>query len=109
MGGPVRGISRTELAETLCESLDWKRPSGRLKGVEGPQFLEEFEAVGIIRLPNPRQGKPKGARAKAGRSDRGDAQTPIQCKLNELGGVVLRHVATPKDRALWKELIDRYH
>ncbi|CAM2068052.1 DUF4338 domain-containing protein [Sulfidibacter corallicola] len=97
------------MAETLCELLDWKRPSGRLKGVECRQFLEQLEAAGIIRLPKPRQGKPKGARAKAGRSDCGDAQTPIQCKLNELGGVVLRHVATPKDRALWKELMDRYH
>ncbi|WP_218188145.1 hypothetical protein [Desulfosarcina cetonica] len=31
------GVSRNELAKTVCELLDWKRPNGGLKaGVPGP-------------------------------------------------------------------------
>jgi len=103
------GISRTELAETLCELLEWKRPNGRLKGVECRQFLEELEAASLIQLPKPRPGKPKGARAKAGRSQRGDKQQAIQCQVKDLGGVMLLKVDTMEHRELWKELIDRYH
>jgi len=29
----IWGISRTDLAETHCELLAWKRPNGRLEGV----------------------------------------------------------------------------
>ena len=29
-----QGLSRTELASTVCELLDWKRPNGRLKTME---------------------------------------------------------------------------
>lgn len=103
------GISRTELAETLCELLEWKRPNGRLKGVECRQFLEELEAQSVVRLPKPRQGKPKGARAKAGRSEPGEAQQSIKGKLRELGEVTLVKVESREDRELWKELVDRYH
>ena len=103
------GISRTELAETLCELLEWKRPSGRLKGVECRDFLEELEARSVIKLPKPRQGKPKGTRSKAGRSQRGEADQPIRGRVKDLGKVVLTKVESVKDRELWKELVDRYH
>ena len=103
------GISRTELAETLCELLEWKRPSGRLKGVECRQFLEELEAESEIRLPKPRKGKPKGTRSRAVRTRQGETESPIKVSVKDLGGVVLRKVSSQKDRNLWKELVDRYH
>lgn len=42
-----QGISRTELANTVCELFNWKRPNGRLKTVECRQLLEylEFSSV----------------------------------------------------------------
>ncbi|MCP4315300.1 MAG: DUF4338 domain-containing protein [Hyphomicrobiales bacterium] len=103
------GISRTELAETLCELLEWKRPNGRLKGVECRQFLEELESRSVIRLPKPRRGKPKGTHAKAGRSAQGEALEPIQGSVKDIGPVILVRAETRQDRELWKELIDRYH
>ncbi len=103
------GISRTELAETLCELLEWKRPTGRLKGVECRQFLEELESLAVIRLPKPRQGKPKGARAKAGRSAKGEIDQSIKGTVKNLAGVILVKTETRIDRELWKELVDRYH
>ena len=37
------GLGVTEIARTLCELLEWKRPNGRLKNHECPQLLERLE------------------------------------------------------------------
>ncbi len=103
------GISRTELAETLCELMEWKRPNGRLKGVECRQFLEELEARAVIHLPKPRRGKPKGTRSKAGRSKQGEAEQPIKGSVKNVRPITLVKTETREDRELWKELVDRYH
>jgi hypothetical protein len=44
------GLSRTELAKTICELLEWTRPSGTLKSRECLEFLEQLDTEGIIRL-----------------------------------------------------------
>src|SRR6202022_108503 len=41
----------TEIARTICEWLDWKRPSGRLKNHECRQLLERLEQLGVLTLP----------------------------------------------------------
>jgi hypothetical protein len=41
-------LTRTELANTICELFSWKRPTGKLKTVECRQFLERLDARGII-------------------------------------------------------------
>jgi hypothetical protein len=45
------GLSRHELAHTVCELLDWKRPNGHLKWAEGLQLLEQLEGQGLLSLP----------------------------------------------------------
>jgi hypothetical protein len=45
------GISRYELSHTVCELLEWKRPSARLKARECRDFLERLENQGILALP----------------------------------------------------------
>ena len=46
-----KGLSRFELAHTVCELLDWKRPSGGLKARECRDLLERLECQGVLRLP----------------------------------------------------------
>ena len=58
------GISRTELASTVCELFGWKRPTGKLKTVECRQFLDDLHNKGVISLPERRAGRPARARAK---------------------------------------------
>jgi hypothetical protein len=41
-------LSRSELANTICELFSWKRPNGKLKSVECRSFLEELDKKGII-------------------------------------------------------------
>src|ERR1700736_3591726 len=53
----------TEIARTVCELLEWKRPSGGLKNHECRQLLERLQAEGFLQLPNLRK---VGGRATAG-------------------------------------------
>src|SRR5438105_10899826 len=46
-----RGLAVTEIARTVCELLEWKRPNGRLKDHECRQLLEHVAAEGVLRLP----------------------------------------------------------
>jgi hypothetical protein len=49
------GISRNELANTVCELLEWKRPNGRLKNRECLELLERLGDKGVLELPDKRQ------------------------------------------------------
>ena len=62
------GLSRTELAATVCELLDWRRANGRLKSRESWALLEALEGAGELELPVRRATKPKGTRTSVPRS-----------------------------------------
>ena len=67
------GLSRRELARTVCELLRWRRPNGRLKARECRQFLERLDADGALVLPDKRQGRAAPWRPGARRSRRAGA------------------------------------
>ncbi|NLI83765.1 MAG: DUF4338 domain-containing protein [Deltaproteobacteria bacterium] len=111
--GTVRdcfGLSRTELAFTLCELLDWRRPNGQLKAHECRQFLEELEEKGLLKLPGNRG---TGRKSKVVPKATGECRTPtppvVEGTLADLGPVQLQLVNTPDDRRLWREWVSRYH
>ena len=105
-----QGLSRAELANTVCELFSWKRPSGALKTVECRPFLESLDAQGIIRLPGrSKQGRPKNAKTKIRKTKQAATQRPITGQLSELSPVLLRRVKTIGQRQLWYDYIDRYH
>lgn len=99
---------RTELADTLCELLDWTRPNGKLKRVECLQFLEKLEEKGLLKLPE-RAKQGKGAKKKPKKTQQGDRQKELSCELSVVKPVLLERVENKEQRALWKELVDRYH
>ena len=103
------GISRTELANTVCELFDWKRPSGRLKTVECRQFLEYLASKGVIDLPDRKEGRPKGVKSKIKRSDKGEAAEIISGKVKEFSPFNLCRIKSKEQRDLWYEYVDRYH
>ena len=104
-----RGLSRTELANTVCELFSWKRPTGKLKTVECRQFLEHLESKGVIKLPDCKKGRPSGVKTRVGRSDRGKPRGIISGKAGQFAPLSLRIVKTKAERELWYEYIDRYH
>ena len=50
-------LSRTELAYTLCEILDWVTPTGQYKIASCHQLLEKFGQQGLVTLPAKREYK----------------------------------------------------
>ena len=50
------GLSRMELARTVCELLRWRRPNGGLKARECRELLERLDAKGTLVLPDKRRG-----------------------------------------------------
>ena len=59
------GLSRMELARTVCELLRWRRPNGRLKARECREFLERLDAEGALVLPDKRRGRAVGSVTRA--------------------------------------------
>ena len=64
------GLSRMELARTVCELLRWRRPNGRLKARECREFLERLDAEGALVLPDKRRGRAVGSVTRVPRTRR---------------------------------------
>ena len=62
------GLSRAELGATVCELLEWKRPSGRLKSRECRDLLELLQEQDLIELPEKGNGRPAGLSDECGSS-----------------------------------------
>ncbi len=103
------GLSRFELAQTICELLGWRRDNGALKSRECRDLLERLEARGDLRLPAKRTGRPKGRRTCTAQTDRGERRGEIAGALQEVAPVELQLVRQAEGRALWRELLARYH
>jgi hypothetical protein len=102
-------LSRTELANTVCELFSWKRPTGKLKAVECRDFLECLDGSGVIRLPASREQYRKKSRLTVQRTQQGRAQEDLWACLEELKPLFLSRVKTREQRSLWYEYIDRHH
>lgn len=103
-------LSPTELAHTVCELLDWRRPTGALKAHECRLFLEELAAAGMVNL---------AGRKDAPRKHKGPSKAYLEVPevqpdsltgtLRELGPLDLEVVEGPEAQLQWREWVDRYH
>jgi hypothetical protein len=103
------GLSRVELASTVCELLAWTRATGRLKARECRDLLERLEAAGEIRLPAKRVGRPLGAHTSVPVTRRGDVPAPVTGTVHDLAPIAIERVTTADDRLLFRELVGRHH
>src|SRR5213083_1470823 len=103
------GLSRMELARTVCELLGWKRRNGSLKGRECREFLEKLEAAGLLVLPEKRAGRPVGSRTAVPVTELGSPGAVIQTTAHELDRLELELVESDDARRLFRELVGRYH
>jgi hypothetical protein len=102
-------LGTTEIARTVCELLDWKRPSGRLKNHECRQLLERLAAEGRLKLPALRKVGPQGPRRIAW-TTLSDPPREITGSAGEFEPLVLTLVeAETRDSIFWNELMDRHH
>ena len=102
------GLARHELASTICEALQWVRPNGRLKTRECYEYLELLEARGLVRLPARREQRRRGPTSIVF-TDAGREGAQRVGELSDVGPVSLGLVSNAQERALWRELVERYH
>jgi hypothetical protein len=107
--GTCGGISRRELAHTVCELLDWKRPGGGLKVRECQVLLELLEASKALSLPAKRRTGYNGPQKCI-------EQVPCKEPYSTLSGSVefftpldVQRVQSREQRDLFKDLVSRYH
>ena len=101
-------LSLTELASTLCELLDWKRPNGKLKYQECRSVLEQLQAEGLVSLPAVRKTAPSRPRQIVVGSE-SDAQPPVTGTAGDYTPLLLQRVEGVGLSSLWNQFIDRYH
>src|SRR5215207_6426342 len=101
-------LSLTEIARTICEMLEWKRPNGRLKNHECRLLLEKLSAKGVFSLPALRQSGPRGPRVVTCTAN-GREQEPITGGVSQFAPLSLAVVRSGPESSLWNDLIERYH
>jgi hypothetical protein len=102
-------LSRQELANTVCELLDWRRPRGGLKTWEAKELLAVLDARGLLRLPALQTTKPRGAHTAIPRTGFGEPDEPLIAGLDAVTPLTFRRLRSADDRRLWRELVERYH
>jgi hypothetical protein len=107
--GECAGLSRDELAATVCELLGWTRATGRLKGRECRDLLERLQAAGVITLPAKRRGRPVGAHTTVPVTARSEVQAVVTGTVRDVAPIVIARVTTADDRLLFRELVGRHH
>lgn len=103
------GLSRIELAATVCELLGWTRANGAVKSRECRDLLSELEAKGFLTLPELRQGRPRGLRTLVPVTSRGEPGRALTGTVKEIAPIIVDRVTTEDERLLWRELVGRYH
>lgn len=103
------GLSRKELAQTVCELLGWKRASGRLKALECVEVLEQLESAGALVLPVKERRRPVGSRTTVPVTPQGDPGPELVGEVGEFEPIEVEAVATTEQRLLFRELVGRHH
>lgn len=105
------GLSRQELARTICEHWGWVTASGSYKVTACLNVLEELEHKGQLRLPEKRRMTRWSTDQACGTepTPRTNAGAPIVGELSEVGSVGLEVVKGQDQGDLWNEYVDRYH
>ena len=103
------GLSRTELAQTVCELLDWRRANASLRGLECQGLLEQLDSCGYVRLPEKRKRRPLGSRTRIPRTAAGEPGPSLEGSVSEFEPVVLTPARCAQQQGLFRELVGRYH
>src|SRR6266545_7172823 len=93
-----RSLSLTELARTICELLEWKRPNGRLKNHECRLLLEKLSGEGMLSLPRLQESGPRGPRVVT-YTPNGERQEPLSGSVSQFVPLALTVVRSGPESA----------
>ena len=103
------GISRRELAHTVCELLEWKRPGGGLKFRECQDLLELLENKDLLKLPKKRRSGWNGPQKIIPDTPCEDPYSTLTGSVEEFLPLDAQRVQTRNQRDLFRDLVGRYH
>lgn len=105
------GLSRLELARTICEHWGWVTASGSHKVTACLNVLEDLEQQGLLRLPGKRRMTRWNTDQAGGAvpTQRTNPGAPLVGKVSEVASVWLEVVQGKEASRLWNEYVDRYH
>lgn len=103
------GISRLELAHTVCELLEWKRPGGGLKARECRDLLERLESQGVLTLPDKKSCGSSKPRKRIAPAEEGKVHSELTGSVEEFAPLDVQLVESRRQRLLFRELLSRYH
>ncbi len=108
--GLLPGLSRSELAATICEHLGWITASGGYKIDACMKLLEKLEARGSVELPEKRD-ELRGKRPSKSvvLTCRTEPRPDIVGHLSDVGFVRIKVVKDKELTLLWNEYVCRYH
>jgi hypothetical protein len=98
----------TEIARTICELLDWKRPNGGLKNHECRQMLERLAAEGLLRLPDLQKRGGKGPR-RPDVSAAWSEPRPVEGTARDCESLKLVMVEGRAESRSWRQQLERHH
>lgn len=101
-------LSQAELAYTICELLEWRRPNGKLKNPECVEWLRRWQQKVLPDLPELRVTKPRGPQ-RVPTDDRSDPRPPVRGRLADLQPLRLHLVNDLAGRRLFQQYLQRYH
>jgi len=103
------GISRTELAHTVCELLNWKRAGGGLKGRECRELLELLEKQEILALPAKQSPGMNKSQKSLAPVEAGRIHSTLRGSVEEFAPLDVQLVKSRQQRQLFKDLVSQYH
>lgn len=105
------GLSRRELALTLCEHWDWYGATGKPQIRAASKVLEKLEKQDLLKLPKKQssQRRQHTDHKELVFSPITDPQAQIECKLSSLQPISLECALKSDSKKLWNEYVERYH
>lgn len=101
------GLSRMELAATVCELLGWTRGNGKPKARECREWLEQLERSGGVVLPAKRAGRPAGSKTSIPAAT--VAAVEVSGSVGDVAPIRVECVRDTAGRKRFRELIGHYH
>ena len=103
------GISRTELAHTVCELLGWKRAGGGLKSRECLEMLERLERQRIFTLPSKKSAGMRKSQKSIAPAGDGRVHSTLTGSVEQFAPLDVQLVESRQQRQLFKDLVSQYH
>ena len=103
------GISRYELAHTICELLEWKRPGGGLKARECKDLLKILEEKKILKLPKKRKTGYIGCQKFKEEVQKKEPYNGLTGSVEAFSPLDVERIQSREQRDLFRDLLSRYH